>query len=77
MIGEHNALGRGIGAEALRLVAAIALADPDVPYLIAAAMAGNDASLRAFAKAGFRVDREFDDPEYGPCLLLRGDRVVR
>ena len=77
MIGEPGAGGRGIGAEALRLVAARALADPAVPFLIAAAMAGNDASLRAFAKAGFRVDRVFDDPEYGPCLLLHHNRLVR
>jgi len=77
MIGEPGALGRGIGTEALRLVAAAALADPSVPYLIAATAAGNDASLRAFAKAGFRVDREFDDPDAGRCLLLRRDRPAR
>ena len=77
MIGEQDALGRGIGTEALRQVAASALADPEVPFLIAAAMAGNDASLRAFAKASFRVDREFEDPVSGPCLLLRRDRFVR
>jgi hypothetical protein len=77
MIGEPDALGRGIGTEALRLVAVTALADPAVPHLIAAASAGNDASLRAFAKAGFRVNRVFDDPESGPCLLLRRDRLVQ
>lgn len=76
MIGEPRALYRGIGSEALRLVASLALADPAVPYLIAATMVGNDASVRAFAKAGFRVDREFADPECGPCLLLRRDRGV-
>lgn len=74
LIGEPRALYRGIGSEALRQVAAAALADPTVPYLIAATAVGNDAALRAFAKAGFRVDREFDDPERGPCLLLRRKR---
>ncbi len=74
VIGEPRALYRGIGSEALRQVAAAALADPTVPYLIAATAVGNDAALRAFAKAGFRVDREFDDPECGPCLLLRRNR---
>ena len=77
MIGEPDAVGRGIGSEALRQVAAAALADSEVPFLIAATMAGNDASLRAFAKAYFRVDRGFDDPISGPCLLLRNDRFVR
>ena len=74
MIGEPAAVGRGIGTEALRQLAARALADPAVPYLIAATAAGNDASLRAFVKAGFAVARTFDDPASGPCLLLRRDR---
>jgi hypothetical protein len=77
MIGEPAALGRGIGSAALRLLAAQALADPAVPYLIAAAAAGNDASLRAFVKAGFAIARTFDDPAAGPCLLLRHDRLVQ
>jgi len=76
MIGEPTALYRGIGCEALRLVVAAALSDPAVPYLIAATVVGNDAAVRAFTKAGFRVDREFADPEYGACLLLRRDRGV-
>lgn len=77
MIGERDALGRGIAAAALRQVADAALADAAVPYLIAAVMAGNAASLRAFVKAGFRVEREFADPESGPCLLLRQERQAR
>lgn len=77
MIGESGAVGRGIGSAALRLLAAQALSDPATPYLIAATAAGNDASLRAFFKAGFAVARTFDDPAAGPCLLLRRGRLVQ
>jgi RimJ/RimL family protein N-acetyltransferase len=70
MIGEAGALGRGIAPAAIRLVAERALADPEVPFVIAAAMIENAASLRAFEKAGFRKDREFDDVSSGRCALL-------
>ncbi|WP_231365783.1 MULTISPECIES: acetyltransferase [unclassified Thioalkalivibrio] len=46
------------------------LADPDVPYVMGCVRVGNRASQRAFAKAGFRVDRGFDDVPYGPHLLM-------
>ena len=77
MIGESGVVGRGIGSAALRLLAAQVFADLEVPYLIAATAAGNDASLRAFLKAGFAVARAFDDAAAGPCLLLRRDRLVQ
>lgn len=70
MIGEVDALGRGIGAAAIDRVAQAALADPDVPFVMAAAHVHNSASQRAFVKAGFRRDREFDDDPYGPHVLM-------
>jgi len=70
MLGEDQARGRGLGAAAIALVAERALADPAVPLVIAAVMAGNQASLRAFAKAGFQPEREFDEPPGGRHVLM-------
>ncbi|MEW5981937.1 MAG: GNAT family N-acetyltransferase [Acidobacteriota bacterium] len=70
MVGEHNEGGRGVGSAAIRLVADAALSDPTVPCVIAATVIDNLASQRAFAKAGFRRDREFDDVPSGRCVLL-------
>jgi RimJ/RimL family protein N-acetyltransferase len=70
MIGERDALGRGLGPDAIRLVAEVALSDPTVPFVMACARLDNLASQRAFAKAGFRKDREFDDVPNGLHVLL-------
>jgi aminoglycoside 6'-N-acetyltransferase len=70
MIGEAGEVGRGVGSAAIRLVADAALADPAVPFVIAATLIDNRASQRAFAKAGFRFDREFDDVPSGRCVLM-------
>ena len=70
LIGEPDAVGRGIGSAALRLIADGALENPGVPFVIAAAAVENAASRRAFAKAGFVEDREFDDVPDGHYVLL-------
>ena len=70
MIGEPEATGRGFGPQAVTLVAAQALSDPDVPFLIACAAADNKTSQKAFAKAGFAANREFDDIPHGRHLLM-------
>jgi RimJ/RimL family protein N-acetyltransferase len=70
MIGERGEVGKGVGSAAIRLVAELALSDPAVPFVIAAVLADNLASQRAFAKAGFRNDREFDDVPSGRCVLM-------
>lgn len=77
MVGEASDVGRGIGPAAIRLVAESALADPAVPRVIAATTIQNEASVRAFTKAGFRRDREFDDVISGRCVLLVRDRRTR
>jgi RimJ/RimL family protein N-acetyltransferase len=69
MIGELAALGRGLGSGAINLVAEIALSDPTVPFVMACAHLDNLASQRAFARAGFRQDREFDDVPDGRYVL--------
>lgn len=70
MIGEPTEVGRGVGSAAIRLVANAVLSDPAVPFVIAATLIDNLASQRAFAKAGFRSDREFDDVPSGRCVLM-------
>ena len=70
MIGEFAALGRGLGSGAICLVAEVALSDPAVPFVMACAELDNLASQRAFAKAGFRKDREFDDVPNGLYVLM-------
>ena len=70
MIGEPDAVGRGIGPRAITQVADQALARPDVPFVMACAGVGNRASQRAFEKAGFHPDRTFDDAPFGPHVLL-------
>lgn len=70
MIGERTEVGRGMGPAALRLVAEAALSDPAVPFVIATTLLDNQASQRAFTKAGFRIDRGFDDVPSGRCVLM-------
>jgi RimJ/RimL family protein N-acetyltransferase len=48
--------GRGVGAGALVQASARALADPGLELLRAHVKPGNEASLRAFARAGFARD---------------------
>jgi len=70
MIGEFDALGRGLGSGAISLVAEVALSDPAVPFVMACARPDNLASQRAFAKAGFCKIREFDDVPNGLHVLM-------
>ena len=70
MIGECDAAGRGVGSATLRLVAQTALADPAVPLVMGCARSDNLVSQRAFARAGFRRDREFDDVPNGRHVLM-------
>ena len=70
MIGEFDALERGLGSEAISLVAEVALSEPTVPFVMACSRLDNLASQRAFVKAGFRKDREFDDVPNGLHVLM-------
>jgi RimJ/RimL family protein N-acetyltransferase len=70
LIGESDAVGLGLGPAAICLVAEAALADPAVPLVMACARVDNLASQRAFAKAGFRKEREFDDVPHGLHVLM-------
>jgi RimJ/RimL family protein N-acetyltransferase len=70
-------IGRGLGTKVLQqFVSDVVFANADVHACIADPDAENHASLRAFEKAGFRVVREFVDPEDDGRLhtLVRIDR---
>jgi RimJ/RimL family protein N-acetyltransferase len=76
-VAEAELTGHGFGSEALsRFVADIVFSDPGIHACIADPDAENGASLRAFEKAGFRVVRQFVDPNDHDRLhaLLRLDR---
>ena len=70
LIGESEFINRGIGSQAIALVAAKALSDPSAPFVIGCAGVTNLASQKAFTKAGFTADREFDDVPHGRHVLM-------
>lgn len=77
MIGEADAVGSGLGSAAIGRVADAVLADPAVPFVMGCVALDNVASRRAFAKAGFRRDRVFDDVPHGPHVLMVRHRAHR
>lgn len=73
MIGEPDALGRGIGPKALGLLLDRFRADPRVEWAGLGTSLSNHRAIRAFEKAGFQRFREIADPEIGPGLYLVKD----
>lgn len=73
LIAEVDALGRGIGPAALVLLLERLRADPAVRYAGVGPSASNERAVRAYRKAGFRLWREYTDPDRGPCLYLLVD----
>ncbi len=69
LIGDPAFLGSGIGPQALALLLAKLRDDGATDAGLATSLL-NRAAARAFEKAGFRLFREFDDPEYGPCRYM-------
>ena len=70
MIGESKVVGQGVGPRALRLLLNRSRADPLVSFAGVATSVSNERAIRAFEKAGFRLFREFQDPESGPCRYM-------
>jgi len=63
-IGDEAMTGRGLGTELIHgFVDEVVFARPATTACTAASDVRNMASLRAFEKAGFRVVREFVDPD--------------
>ena len=76
LIGEEELTGQGIGTDVLRrFVDEVVFALPLTTSCVADPDERNVASLRAFEKAGFHVERTFLDPEDGQThALVRRDR---
>lgn len=70
-IGEPSELGKGHGAEFLRLTAERLLAQPDVKRVIGDPEPANHRSRRAFEKAGFRDCGERLVPGGSVRLMVR------
>ena len=75
-IADVELTGKGLGTAALgRFVREIVFGVPSTTACVADPDVGNTASLRLFAKAGFRHVREFVDPDDGRThALVRLDR---
>jgi acetyl CoA:N6-hydroxylysine acetyl transferase len=71
LLGPPGYRGRGLGAPLLRMVAAAQLAaDPRATRVVAEPDVRNVASVRAFARAGFRLAGELDLPDKRAALLV-------
>jgi len=70
MIGEPDALGRGVGPRALGLLLHRLKADASVAFVGIGTAISNERAIRAYEKAGFRPFREFCDPDWGSCLYM-------
>jgi aminoglycoside 6'-N-acetyltransferase len=74
LIGEPDLMGRGVGTQTLRqFVDDIVFARAETVACIAGVDVENEASLRAFAKAGFTAVRDYEE-EGRPHRLLRRER---
>jgi RimJ/RimL family protein N-acetyltransferase len=70
LIGEPDWLGRGVGSRALELLLARLRNLPSVAFAGLGTSASNANAIRCYEKAGFRLFREFQDPDWGPCKYL-------
>jgi RimJ/RimL family protein N-acetyltransferase len=75
-IGEEELTGRGLGSDVLRrFTDDVVFARPGTTACAAGVEIANEASQRAFAKAGFHVVRDYEE-EGRPHRLFRRDRVA-
>jgi len=70
LIGDPEVLGQGVGSRALALLLARLRREPSIAFAGLGASASNTNAIRCYEKAGFRLHREFQDPEWGPCKYL-------
>lgn len=78
LIGEPSNTGRGIGPQALDLLAARFLPDPGVAVLGLTTSVENVRAHRAFRRAGFEFSRQYDPNGFGLChLMIRDLRAER
>ena len=74
LIGEKDAIGRGLGPEILRtFIRDVVFAHEEAKAVVAGIEPGNTRSLRAFEKAGFQFAFDYEE-EGRPHRLLRFER---
>lgn len=76
LLGETAYLGRGIGPAALNDLAAQLKQEGNVPLLGLTTSVNNHRAHRAFAKAGFRISRQYDPNGLGICHLMTRDLAI-
>jgi len=69
LIGEPEFLGRGVGPRALVLLLT-RLHGEGVGFAGLGTSTSNRVAIRAYEKAGFRLFRDFEEPESGPCKYM-------
>lgn len=76
LIGESTRRGQGVGTAMIRtfVTEVVFGRHPDWTHVAASPLAGNTASLRALAKAGFLPAGTFED-EHGPAQLMVRQRT--
>lgn len=70
LIGEARLLGQGIGSRALEALLARLCAGRPVRFAGLGTSTANTQAIRCCERVGFRLFREFEDPEWGPCRYL-------
>jgi aminoglycoside 6'-N-acetyltransferase len=70
LIGDPDLLGQGVGSQALGLLLTRLRGEPSVAFAGLGTCASNTNAIRCYQKAGFRLHREFQDPEWGLCKYL-------
>lgn len=66
--------GRGVGAQALRLLTAEVFATTMALAVCVFPSVRNEAAVRAYEKAGFRWQRIWNDPHMGPSWFMVAER---
>ncbi|PSB09901.1 N-acetyltransferase [filamentous cyanobacterium CCP1] len=70
LIGDLEFVGQGIGPKALLVLVSQLRQKGDVPLVGLTTSVENLSAQRAYAKAGFRILREYNPPGYGRCYLM-------
>jgi RimJ/RimL family protein N-acetyltransferase len=70
LLGDGASAGHGVGSTALRLLIDRLRRDGDVPMVGLTTNVNNTRAHRAFGKAGFRIDRQYDPRGFGLCHLM-------
>ncbi len=69
-LGEPEAMGQGVGPRLGPLLLARLRADPHVSFAGIGTSVSNERAIRAAEKLGFRLFREYQEPEVGPCRYM-------